>query len=45
MEKINLKETNECIGQIAYFLVDNNNNFVEIEYCIGILFQRKGFVT
>ncbi|WP_271814798.1 GNAT family N-acetyltransferase [Clostridium beijerinckii] len=40
-----LKETNECIGQIAYFLVDNNNNFAEIEYCIGSLFQRKGFAT
>ncbi|MDG5856927.1 GNAT family N-acetyltransferase [Clostridium beijerinckii] len=40
-----LKETNECIGQISYFLVDNNNNFAEIEYCIGSLFQRKGFAT
>jgi ribosomal-protein-alanine N-acetyltransferase len=40
-----LKETDECIGQIAYFLVDNNNNFAEIEYCIGSLFQRKGLAT
>lgn len=40
-----LKETNECIGQIAYFLVDNNNHFAEIEYCIGSLFQRKGLAT
>lgn len=40
-----LKETNECIGQISYFLVDNNNNFAEIEYCIGRLFQRKGYAT
>lgn len=40
-----LKETNECIGQIAYFLVDNNNHFAEIEYCIGSLFQRKGYAT
>lgn len=40
-----LKEANECIGQIAYFLVDNNNHFAEIEYCIGSLFQRKGLAT
>lgn len=40
-----LKETNECIGQIAYFLVDSKNHFAEIEYCIGSLFQRKGFAT
>jgi len=39
------KETNECIGQIAYFLVDNNNHFAEIEYCIGSLFQGKGYAT
>ncbi|QHI71494.1 GNAT family N-acetyltransferase [Aminipila terrae] len=40
-----LKETNECIGQIAYFLVDSKNHFGEIEYCIGSLFQRKGLAT
>lgn len=40
-----LKETNECIGQIAYFLVDSKNHFAEIEYCIGSKFQRKGFAT
>ena len=40
-----LKETDECIGQIACFLVDNNNQFAEIEYCIGSLFQRKGLAT
>lgn len=40
-----LKETNECIGQIAYFLVDSKNNFAEIEYCIGSKFQRKGLAT
>ena len=39
------KETHECIGQIAYFLVDNKNHFAEIEYCIGRLFQRKGLAT
>lgn len=40
-----LKETDECIGQIAYFLVDNKNHFAEIEYCIGSLFQNKGLAT
>lgn len=40
-----LKETDECIGQIAYFLVDSNNHFAEIEYCIGKCFQMKGFAT
>ena len=39
------KETNQCIGQIAYFLVDEKNNFAEIEYCIGAAFQCKGFAT
>lgn len=39
------KETDECIGQIAYFLVDSNNNFAEIEYCIGKAFQCKGLAT
>lgn len=39
------KETNECIGQIAYFLVDSKNHFAEIEYCIGSAFQRRGYAT
>ncbi len=39
------KETNKCIGQIAYFLVDNNNHFGEIEYCIGKDFQKQGLAT
>lgn len=39
------KASGECIGQIAYFLVDSKNNFAEIEYCIGADFQRKGFAT
>lgn len=39
------KNSNECIGQIAYFLVDNKNHFAEIEYCIGSDFQCKGFAT
>lgn len=40
-----LKETGECIGQIAYFLVDNKNHFAEIEYCIGTSFQKGGLAT
>lgn len=39
------KKSNECIGQIAYFLVDSKNQFAEIEYCIGSKFQCKGFAT
>ncbi len=39
------KATQECIGQIAYFLVDSKNHFAEIEYCIGTDFQCKGFAT
>lgn len=39
------KENGECIGQIAYFLVDSKNHFAEIEYCIGQQFQRKGYAT
>ncbi|ERK30369.1 GNAT family N-acetyltransferase [Clostridium intestinale] len=40
-----LKETNERIGKIAYLLIDNNNHFGEIEYCLGKKFQNKGLVT
>lgn len=39
------KASGECIGQAAYFLVDKNNNFGEIEYCIGAAFQGKGYAT
>ncbi|WP_040949153.1 GNAT family N-acetyltransferase [Gorillibacterium massiliense] len=39
------KETQICIGQIAFFLVDSGNHFGELEYCIGQLFQRKGYAT
>lgn len=39
------KDNNECIGQIAFFFVDSNNNFAEIEYCIGTEFQCKGLAT
>lgn len=40
-----LKDTNECIGQIAYFLINQNNHFGEIEYCIGSTFHKQGFAT
>lgn len=39
------KNSNECIGQIAYFLVDSKNHFAEIEYCIGSDFQCRGYAT
>lgn len=39
------KNTSECIGQIAYFLVSEENHFAEIEYCIGSQFQNKGLAT
>ena len=39
------KDSMECIGQIAYFLVVNKNNFAEIEYFIGSNFQCQGYAT
>ena len=39
------KESGECIGQAAYFLVDRHNDFGEIEYCIGRAYQGKGYAT
>lgn len=39
------KEKNVCIGQIAFFLVDNKNHFAEIEYCVGKKFQGSGLAT
>ena len=39
------KASGECIGQIAYFLVDTSGHFGEIEYCIGTAFQGKGYAT
>lgn len=39
------KESGECIGLAAYFLVDAHNMFGEIEYCIGTAFQGKGYAT
>jgi ribosomal-protein-alanine N-acetyltransferase len=42
---ITLKDTTECIGQIAIFLVDDKNHWCEIEYALGSTFQRKGYAT
>ncbi len=39
------KDSGECIGQAAYFLIDRGNHFGEIEYCIGKAFQGKGYAT
>jgi RimJ/RimL family protein N-acetyltransferase/nicotinamidase-related amidase len=39
------KESGECIGQIAYFLVDEHGCWGEIEYCIGTGYQGKGYAT
>ena len=39
------KTSGECIGQVAYFLVDTGNSFGEVEYCIGTAFQGKGYAT
>lgn len=39
------KESGECIGQIAYFTVDSDNQHGEIEYVIGPEFQGRGYAT
>ncbi|MGN1136530.1 MAG: GNAT family N-acetyltransferase [Oscillospiraceae bacterium] len=39
------KKSGNCIGQIAFFLVDCKNHFAEIEYCIGADFQNRGYAT
>lgn len=39
------KESDCCIGQIAFFLLDQKNHFAEIEYCIGVDFQCRGYAS
>ncbi len=39
------KGSGECIGQIAYFIMDTDNQHGEIEYVIGPAFQGKGYAT
>lgn len=38
-------ESGECIGQIAYFLVNQTGSWGEIEYAIGTAYQGKGYAT
>lgn len=38
-------ESNRCIGQIAFYLVDTKNRFAEIEYCISTDYQCRGLMT
>ena len=38
-----LKETNENIGQIAFYLVDSKNQRADIEYCIGQSHWGNGY--
>ena len=40
-----MRGESECIGQIAYFMVNENNRWAELEYCIGRSFQNKGYIT
>ncbi len=39
------KKSDCCIGQIAFFLVNCKNHFAEIEYCIGVDYQRQGYAS
>ena len=39
------KDNNQCIGQIAYFMVNEANHFAEIVYCMGREFQAYGYAT
>ena len=38
-------DSNRCIGQIAFYIVDTNNHFAEIEYCISTDYQNRGLMT
>jgi len=39
------KDSLDCIGQIAVYLVNDKNHWGVIEYCIGSQFHRKGYAT
>ena len=39
------KDSLDCIGQIAIYLVNEKNHWCEIEYCLGSQFHRNGFTT
>ncbi len=38
-------EPDNCIGQVAYYIVDTKNEFCELEYCIGRSYQNKGYTS
>ena len=38
-------EPDNCIGQVAFFIVDSKNELCEVEYCIGRSYQNKGYTT
>lgn len=40
-----IEKDSNCIGQIAFFLIDIDNHFAEIEYCVGTEFQKRGYGT
>lgn len=42
---ITLRDASDCIGQIAYFMINDINHWGEIEYCVGRAFQNKGYIT
>lgn len=42
---IALKDTDECIGRISFFLVKDSFDLAEIEYCMGKSFHNKGYMT
>jgi len=42
---IALRGEQDCIGQIAYFMVNEKNHWGEIEYCVGRAFHNKGYIT
>jgi ribosomal-protein-alanine N-acetyltransferase len=39
------KSSGACIGQIAYFWVDVQNHYGELEYCVGRAYRRRGCCT
>lgn len=42
---VSLRGEPDCIGQIAYFKVDDTNHWAEVEYCVGQAFQGRGYIT
>ena len=40
-----LRDSGECIGQIAFCSVDHEHHFADIEYCIGRSYQNRGYAS